>query len=106
MFGLKFVAFDTFAAGLGIRRVEAQAMFAGDERKCLSEIAAQFVRCSSFARIIARDSQPAAESSVRIFKAADIVALPTMQGNGNARKVSESFADINAELGVAFLCEV
>src|SRR5690242_13317441 len=80
-------------------------MFAGDEREGLSEIAAQFVRCSSFARIIARDSKATAESSVRIFEAADIVALPAMQGNGNARKECESCADINAELGVAFLCE-
>jgi len=105
VFGLKFVAFDAFSMSLGIGGMKAQAMFAGDQRECLVKITAQFVRRASFAEIIASDSEAAAESGIWIFKAADVVALPAMERDGNASKLGQGSANIHAETAIAFLCE-
>src|SRR5258707_577755 len=102
MLGLKLVAFDAVSTSLGVGGVETETMFAGDERECLSEIAAQFVGRTSFAGIVTRDSKTTTEATMGVFETADVVALPAMKRNGDARKLGEGFADINAESGITF----
>jgi len=85
--------------------VEAEAMFAGDEREGIFEITAQFVWRSGFAGIIAGDSEAAAEGGVRLFEASDVVPLPAMKRDWDARKLGESFADIDAKIGITFFGE-
>src|SRR5437899_5686371 len=106
MFGLQLVPSNAFPTSLRVRRVQTQAMLAGDKRERLFKVAAELVRRASFSRIIAGDSESSAKGAVRILEAADVVTLPAMKRNGNARKLSERFADIYTEFGVAFFCEV
>jgi hypothetical protein len=80
-------------------------MFAGDEREGLGEIISQFVGRASFAGIIAGDSETAAKGGVGIFEAADVITLPAMEGDRNARQLGEGFANIDAMAGVAVFGE-
>jgi hypothetical protein len=105
MLGLKFVPLDLLSLSLGIRGVETQAVFTGNQREGLSEIAAQLVWCSSFAGIIAGDSKAPAEESLRLFEAANVVALPAVKGDGNAGELRNGLIDINANFGVSFFGE-
>ena len=80
-------------------------MFAGDQRESLRDVAAQLVWRSGFAGIIAGDSEAAAEGGVSVFEAADVVPLPAMKRDWDARKLGESFADIDAKIGITFFGE-
>src|SRR5579862_6541485 len=73
-----FVAIDFLSAELAVEGVKVQAMFAGNQRKRLVQIGAEFIRCARFAGMVAGGDESAAEGGVRVFKTADIVALPAV----------------------------
>src|SRR5215470_80100 len=71
----KRVAVDPGPAGLGIRRMKTQAVFARNERKRLCHIGTQFIRSSSLARVIASDCHTASQCFPARFESSDIIAL-------------------------------
>ena len=95
------VAVHEFAGEVAVDGVEIQAMAAGQKLVDEIEVAAKLVEGAGLAGVVAGglDATPR-ESGVGFFKAADIVALPAMQGNGCAREGGEGGLDIHAEGGV------
>ena len=102
-FGVNFVAIHFLAAKFAIKRVEIQAMFAGNQRIGFFQIGAQFIRRARLARIIAGGDESAAERAAEIFKAAHIVALPAVQRDGDLREGFQRVVNVHAEGGVTFL---
>jgi hypothetical protein len=101
MLRLDGVAVHEFAGEVAVDGVEIQAMAAGQKLVDEIEVAAKLVEGAGLAGVVAGglDATPR-ESGVGFFKAADIVALPAMQGNGCAREGGEGGLDIHAEGGV------
>jgi hypothetical protein len=83
MLRLDFVAVHFLAAELAVERVQVEAVLAGNERQRLLGVGAQFVRRAGLAGIIAGGDEAAAERAAEIFKAAHVVALPAMEGDGD-----------------------
>ncbi len=77
--GFDFVAVHAFAAELAINRVHVHAMFAGNQRKGLFDVGAQFVRRARLAGVIARYGKAAPERVAEVFETADVIALPAME---------------------------
>src|SRR6267142_961188 len=75
----KFIAVHWISAGLRIKRVQVQSMLAGNERKRLVQVRAQFGWRACFARIITGDSQPTAKGACPILKSAHVIALPAVE---------------------------
>jgi len=105
LLNVKFVPVDSFFRRLGIAGVQIEPVPAWDKRKNLLEIVAQFQRCPSFAGVAARDGEPATKGLLGIFIAADIVALPAMNRDGDPGKFVQSRFRIHAQFGVALLCQ-
>ena len=101
-----FVAIDLFAAELAVESVKIEAVLAGDEGKRLVEVGAEFVRSAGLAGVVAGHRNAAAEAFTGVFKAADVVALPAVKGNRNARKRGHGGIGIDAEIGVSGLGEL
>ncbi len=70
------------------------------------QVLAQFIGGARLAGIIAGGGDPAAQFAAGVFKAADIVALPAVQADGNFFQAGEGFFGIHAQGGVAFFGEV
>jgi hypothetical protein len=99
------VAVHAPAAGLGVAGVEVEAVPAGNERQRLLEVGAQFIGRAGLARVIAGDGQPAAGRGAGVFKAADVVALPAVNRDGDAGEGLECGVGVHTGLGVAFAGE-
>ena len=79
MFKGDFVAVDFLSAELTVEGVKIQPMFAGNERESFIQVGAKFVRSACFTGIVAGGDETAAERGVRVFKTADVIALPAVQ---------------------------
>lgn len=101
MFRTDLVAIDFFAAELAVKRVQIQPVFPRNQRQRLVQIRAEFVRGAGFAGIIPRDRDTAAEALAGVFEAADVVALPAVQGNRDGGESGHGRAGVHAEAGVA-----
>jgi len=77
----KRVAVHTPATGLSVAGVEVEAMPTRDQGKGFLEITPQFLRGSRFAWVIAGNGQTVSERLAGVFEAADIIALPAVDGN-------------------------
>ena len=77
-------------------------MATGNDRQRLLEVRPQFGGGAGFAGIIAGDGQPATEFRAGALEAADIVALPAVDGDGDAGQLFEGLVGIHAKRGVAF----
>ena len=100
--GVDLVAVHLFAAEFGVAGVQVEAVSAGNEGKGLLQIGAQLVRRAGLAGIIAGGDQPAAQRRAEIFKPADVIALPAMEGNGNARQRLQGVVNVHADGGITF----
>src|SRR5580658_5372095 len=83
---LDLVAIHFLATKFAVECVQIQAMLARDERECLVDVGTEFVWRAGFAGMIARDGESVAECAANIFKAANVIALPALQRDGNSRK--------------------
>lgn len=100
MFGLESIALDPAAAGLGIARVEIQAMRARYEGQRFIQVAPELVGCACFTGIMAGNCQATSQLLARVLEAADIVTLPAMERDRDLREAADGFLDINAPLGI------
>src|ERR1700722_6289308 len=73
------VAINFATAKLAVKGMQIHPMGPGNKREGMLQIGAKFVRRRGFAGIIARDGDAAAEPPARVFKPADIVALPALE---------------------------
>ena len=103
--GAQLVAVHLAAAHLGVAGVEVEAVAAGNERERLLEVRPQFVGRAGLAGVIAGDGQAAAERLAGVLEAADVIALPAMDGNRDAGKLLEGFVGVHAQGGIAFFGE-
>ena len=106
LFDAQFVAVNLASAHLGVAGMEIQAMASGNDGDGLLEIGAQFRGGGGLAGIISRDGEAAAEFLSGIFKSADVVALPAMDGNRDAGELFEGLVGVDAEFGVALAGEM
>ena len=74
---------------------------AGNEAVSQVQILPQLVRVARFAGIIAGGHNAAAQASVRIFKAADIIPLPAVQADRQGFQDAQRLLSINAQCGVS-----
>ena len=88
-----------------IAGVEIEPVAAGQQRKRLIQIGAEFIGRAGFAGIVACDGEPAAWFAARIFKTSHIVALPAVEGNGCGGERGERGLGIDTESGVGFAGE-
>ena len=96
------VAVHLLAAHLGIAGMQVEAVAAGNDRKGLLEVAAQLVGRAGLAGVIAGDGEAAAQLLAGVLEAADVVALPAMDGDRDARQLFEGFIGVHAQGGIAF----
>ncbi len=100
------VAVDFGSLEIGIQGMQIKPVSAGDEGIGLVEIGSQLLQGACFAGVIAGGlNATAGERGIGFFKAADIVSLPAMEGNGDAGESGKSDFGLNAETGVRFLGE-
>ena len=85
MLGADSVAVDDFAVGLGVDCMQVEAGFAGDEGDGFFGVRTQHGRGGGWSGVVAGGHDAAArDAGVMDFKAADVIALPAMQGNRRA----------------------
>ena len=80
-------------------------MLAGDERKRLVEVGAKFIGRAGFAWIVSGHRNAAAESFAGVFKTADIITLPAVEGNRDGGELGHGRIGIDAEVGILGLGE-
>ena len=98
----QLVALNLAPAHFGIAGVEVETMATGNDRQRLLEVRPQLSGGAGFAGIIAGDGQPATEFRTGALEAADIVALPAVDGDRDAGQLFEGLVGIHAKRGVAF----
>ncbi len=74
-------------------------MLAWDEREGFVQILLQFLDRAGFSGIVARGLNAASQRTAGAFKAADIVALPAMEGDRNGGERLQDGFGIDAEFG-------
>ena len=72
------------AAGLGVGGVEVEAVGAGDEGEGFFEVGAEFVGRAGAAGVSAGDGEAAADGFAGVLEPDDVVALPAVEGDGEA----------------------
>src|SRR4029453_7580737 len=104
MSGRQFVARSgLFHAEIGIEGMKVQPVSARNQRKRLVDVLPQLLEGAGFARIVAGGLDAAsAECSASGFKAANVIALPAVQGDGNRFKSLQSSFSVDAPRGVYF----
>ena len=102
MLRLDFVAVHFLAAELAVKRVQVQTMLAGDEGERPVEVGAEFVGRAGFAGIISRGHNAAGERAAEILEAADVVALPAVERDGDFGELLEDGVGVDPEGGIAF----
>ncbi len=106
VFGGDLVAIDFAAAEFPVGGMQVEAVFTGDQRERPGGIRAEFVRAAGLAGVVAGGHQSAGEGGVRLLEAADVIALPAVQRQGDAGELLEDVFRIDAEVGIAFAGEV
>ena len=82
----EFIAIDGGGAGLGVERVQVQALHAGEKPQHLIKIGAHFVAIAGASRITAgRHDAARIQPAFWRLKPADIVRLPAVKRNRNIR---------------------
>src|SRR5690606_23749609 len=99
--GLERVAFDRAAPRLGIARVEVEAVASRDQREGLLEVGPEFVGGAGAPGVAAGDGEAAARRAVAALETGDIIALPAMDRDGDAREPGERGVGVHAEREVA-----
>ena len=66
----------------------------------------QFLGCPGFAGMIAGRHQSAAQGGGAGFETTQIVALPAMEGNGDAWKLFQRGVNVDAEFGVTLFGQI
>src|ERR1044071_2402112 len=105
MFRRDRVAIHAAVSEFAVRRVKVEAVATGNERPRLGGVQAQFVGGARLSGIVAGGGNPAAERLTGPLEAADVVALPAMQRNGDRRKAPQGNSRVDAQRGVPFACE-
>ena len=99
--GLDGVAVDGLAAEFAVHGVEIDPVAPRDEGEGLLEVGPELVDRPGPARIAARDLQAAAvEARARALEAADVVALPAVDGERDRLQAGQRFFRVDAPLGV------
>src|SRR3974390_3207332 len=78
------VAVNPLALDFRIAGMEIEPVLAGHDRKNLFKVGAQLLGRAGFPRIISSDGQSVAERLPGVFEAADVVALPAVDGDGDS----------------------
>jgi hypothetical protein len=105
MFGLDLVAIHFLAAEIAVKRVQIEAVFAGNAGERFPGVRAEFIRRPGLARLISGGNEPAAERAAEVFEAADIIALPAVEGDGDFGELGQHAIDVHADFGIAVLGE-
>ena len=103
--GFQRIALDSATGGVGgvdVAGVEVDAMTAGNAGEGCFKIGAEFLRCAGAAEVVAGNGQAAAELGRGVFEAADVVALPAVERNGNRGETLDGAIGIDAEFDVLF----
>jgi hypothetical protein len=85
--------------------VEVETVGAGDECGGLLEVGAQLIGRAGAARVVAGDCEAAAHCGAGVFKAAHVIALPAVDGDGDGGEFPDGGFDVDAVLGVALAGE-
>jgi len=102
MFRLDFIAIHFFAAEFAVEGVKVQAVLAGDQRVGLLQVGAQLLGRAGFAGIIAGGNEAAGQHTAGMFKTADVVALPAVEGDRYLGQDFQGAVNIHAEFRIAF----
>ncbi len=100
--GAQLVPVHLAAVHLGVAGMQVEPVRPGQHRERLLKVRPQFGRRARFAGVIAGDGQPTAQRLAGILEAADIVALPAMDGNRYAAKLFKGFIGIHPQGGKTF----
>src|SRR5262249_9506517 len=99
--GSESVALDRPAARLGVDGVQVEAVPAGDQAQGFFQVAAQLVGVARLAGVVAGRLDAAAGQAEVVLEAADVVALPAVQGYRDCGEDLQGPVAIDAEGGVA-----
>jgi len=80
-------------------------MPARNEGEGLVEVSPKFVRGSGPPKVMAGDGEAAAEGGGAVFEPGYIIALPAMEGDGEAGQGAQGTGDIHVQVGVALAGE-
>ena len=95
------VAVHRRAPEFAVDGMEVQPVAAGDQGEGLLQVHSQLLRVARPARLAARDLDPAAaERRVRRFEAGQVVALPTVDGDGSRRQRSHRGLGVDTEIRI------
>src|SRR5262245_52797600 len=100
MFGTDLVPIGLVVSEIAVEGVEVESMAAGDERECLIEVIAQFVGVACAAGVIAGDGESTADFVAGVFEAADIIALPALERDGDGGEAAQGAVNIDSRGGV------
>ena len=90
------------AAEFAVHGVEVEPVAAGDEGEGLLEVGPELLDGAGLARIGAGHLEAApGQAGVLLFEAADVVALPAVEGQGDRLQARQGFLGVDAALGVA-----
>ena len=95
-----FITVHFFAVEFTVGRVQVQAVSARNEGKDLLHVGPEFFRCAGFAGITAGGDQAAAQGRAGIFKPADVITLPAMEGNRDACQRLQRRVNLHADGGI------
>ena len=86
MLGFDLISVHGLAAELAVDGVQVQAVLARYQRERLIKVRAEFIGIAGLAGVVAGDSQPPTQDpDIGLLEAADVIALPAMQGNRDPR---------------------
>ncbi len=95
------VAIHFFTAKFPVEGMQVQPVFPGNQRISLLQVRAQFIWRAGLARVIPRGHQSATQRAAKVFKSAHVIALPAMEGNGNAGQRFQGDVHVHSEAGIA-----
>src|ERR1017187_10514640 len=90
---------------LEIDCVEIEPLPACNLRQHHFKIGAQFIGIAGTAGIVAAGLDSPCKISVRILKSADVIALPTVNGDGNLIEPLKGTRSVHSNGGVSFTCQ-
>jgi hypothetical protein len=85
-----------------VRSVEVEPVFSGEKAERFFDIGAKFVRRPGFAGIVSGNRQTASQLAAGIFEPADVVALPTVETDGQSRQGLDRLLGVDALLRIPF----
>ncbi len=103
--GAQLVALDALPAGLGVHRVQVQAVPAGDHAIGRVQVAAQLIARAGLAGVVAGGGDAAAKRLAAVLEAGHVVALPAVQAQRDIRQQIQRPLGIDAQQAIALLCD-